>query len=141
MDFRLYWDLIQAGLIESAHDCADGGLAVALVECALPAGIGLTVNLPSHDLPPEFRLFGEDASRVVVSCDPAQLPRIKQVAEEYDISADVLGETTASNRVEIAIDRRAAISANVEELGNSYEGALEKALRTEPSDQRPTTND
>ena len=130
---RALLTLIQEGLIESAHDCADGGLAVALVECALPAGIGLSVNLPGDDLPPEFRLFGEDASRVVVSCEPAHLVRIKQVAEEYQVFADILGETAASNRVEIAIDGRAAISANMEELRNAYEGALEKALRAEPS--------
>jgi len=125
--------LIQGGLVESAHDCADGGLAVALVESALPAGIGLRVNLPAQGLPVEFRLFGEDASRVVVSCDPALLPRIQQLAEEYEISADVLGETAASNRIEIAIDGQAAISSTVEELREVYEGALETALRTEPS--------
>jgi phosphoribosylformylglycinamidine synthase len=122
--------LIQAGLVESAHDCADGGLAVALVESALPAGVGLSVNLPGADLPPEFRLFGEDATRVVLSCDPAHLPRIKQVAEEYGVAADVLGET-GSDRVEISIDSRPVISASVKELRGAYEGALEKALRTE----------
>ena len=127
---RALISLIQAGLIESAHDCADGGLAVALVECALPAGIGASINLAARDLPLEFRLFGEDASRVVVTCDPAQLARIKQVAGEYEISADVLGETSG-DRVEIAIGGQPVISASVEELRAAYEGALEKALRTE----------
>ena len=42
--------LIQAGLVESAHDCADGGLAVALVESALPAGIGLRVQIAKAKL-------------------------------------------------------------------------------------------
>ncbi len=127
---RALISLIQAGLIESAHDCADGGLAVALVECALPAGIGAAINLSARDLPLEFRLFGEDASRVIVSCDPAHLARIKQVAGEFEISADLLGET-AGDRVEIAIGGQAAISASVKELRAAYEGALEKALRTE----------
>jgi phosphoribosylformylglycinamidine synthase II len=85
--------MIRAGLIESAHDCADGGLAVALVESALPAGVGLNVRLPRQQLALELMLFGEDASRVVISCDPVHLPRIQQVAEEYGVSADVLGET------------------------------------------------
>jgi phosphoribosylformylglycinamidine synthase II len=122
--------LIQAGLVDSAHDCADGGLAVALVECALPAGIGARVNLAGKGLPPEFRLFGEDASRVLLSCDPAHLPRIKQVAEDFGVKADVLGET-GGGRVEITINDQPAISASVEELRAAYEGALEKALRTE----------
>jgi phosphoribosylformylglycinamidine synthase len=128
---RALISLIQAGLIESAHDCADGGLAVALVECALPAGIGASINLAARDLPLEFRLFGEDASRIIVTCDPAHLSRIKQVAGEYEISADVLGET-AGDRVEVVIGSQPAISASVEELRAAYEGALEKALRTEP---------
>src|SRR5207237_524538 len=44
--------IIRAGLVESAHDCADGGLAVALVESALPGRIGLSVRLPGLS-PPE----------------------------------------------------------------------------------------
>jgi phosphoribosylformylglycinamidine synthase len=122
--------LIRAGLVESAHDCADGGLAVALVEAALPAGVGLNVSLPTTELAPEFALFAEDASRVVISCDPIHLPRIKQVAEEYDIAADVLGET-GSGRVEIIAGGETAISATIQELRDSYEGSLEKALKTE----------
>jgi phosphoribosylformylglycinamidine synthase II len=124
--------IIQAKLVESAHDCSDGGLAVALVESALPGGVGLSIRLPKQQLALEFLLFGEDASRVVLSCDPIHLPRIKQVAEEYGVFADVLGET-GSDRVEITVDGQPVISASVQELREAYEGALERALRTEPS--------
>jgi phosphoribosylformylglycinamidine synthase len=124
--------IIQAGLVESAHDCSDGGLAVALVESALPGGVGLSVRLPRQQLALEFLLFAEDTSRVVLSCDPVHLPRIQQVAEEYEVSADVLGET-GSNRVEVTVGDQMVISANIAELQEAYEGALEKALRTEPS--------
>jgi phosphoribosylformylglycinamidine synthase len=123
--------IIQAGLVESAHDCADGGIAVALVESALPGGVGLSVRLPKSQLAREFVLFAEDASRVVLSCDPIHLPRIQQVAEEYGVFADVLGET-GSDRVEISVDGEPVISASVAELRDAYEGALERALRTEP---------
>ncbi|HKN70324.1 MAG TPA: phosphoribosylformylglycinamidine synthase subunit PurL, partial [Terriglobales bacterium] len=123
--------IIQAGLVESAHDCADGGLAVALVESALPGGVGLSVRLPRPQAALEFLLFAEDASRVVLSCDPIHLPRIQQVAEEYGVIADVLGET-GSDRVEITVDEQLVISASVAELREVYEGALESALRAEP---------
>jgi phosphoribosylformylglycinamidine synthase II len=123
--------LIEAEIVESAHDCADGGLIVALVEAALPAGVGANLRLAKRKLAHEFRLFGEDASRVVLSCDPIHLPRIQEIAEEYGVIADVLGET-GSDRVEIAIDGQLAISASIDELRASYEGALEKALRTDP---------
>jgi phosphoribosylformylglycinamidine synthase len=124
--------IIQAGLVESAHDCADGGIAVALVESALPAEVGLSVRLPKQQTALEFLLFAEDASRVVVSCDPVHLQRIQQVAEEYGVFADVLGET-GGDRVEIAIGEQSGISASVAELREAYEGALEGALRAEPS--------
>jgi phosphoribosylformylglycinamidine synthase II len=124
--------IIQAGLIESAHDCADGGLAVALVEAALPAGIGLAVKLPKQKLALEFRLFAEDASRVVVSCDPMHLARIQQIAEEFDVISEVLGET-GSDRVEISAGEDPVISASIEELRGAYEGSLEKALRSDPT--------
>jgi len=123
--------LIQAGLVESVHDCADGGLAVSLAECALPKGVGLSMDLKSGDLPAEFVLFGEDASRVVLSCDPGNLTRIQQVVRDFGLFADVLGET-GGDRVVINLNGNAAVSATVAELGEAYEGALEKALRTEP---------
>ncbi len=65
-------EMIQGGLVESAHDCSSGGVAVALVEPAFPKGVGLRVDVASGGLPAEFALFGEDASRVVLACDPNQ---------------------------------------------------------------------
>jgi phosphoribosylformylglycinamidine synthase len=124
--------IIDAGLAESAHDCADGGLAVALVESALPAGVGFKVTLPKQKLALEIPLFAEDASRVVLSCDRTHLARIQQIAEEYGVAADVLGET-GSDQVEISVDGQTVISASVAELRDAYEGSLEKALRTDPS--------
>jgi phosphoribosylformylglycinamidine synthase len=123
-------EIIHAGLIESAHDCSEGGIAVTLAECAFGKGIGLKVRLASHDLPAEFVLFGEDASRVLLSCDQSNLPRIKQVAVQYGLSADVIGET-ASEKLEISLEGKVVVSAKVSELREGYEGALEKALRGE----------
>src|ERR1700723_1999918 len=57
-------ELIQQGLLDSVHDCSDGGLAVALSEKAFAKGIGARVELASTGLPAEFVLFGEDASRM-----------------------------------------------------------------------------
>jgi phosphoribosylformylglycinamidine synthase II len=123
--------VIAEGLIESVHDCSDGGLAVALAEKAFPKGVGARVNAISGGLPTEYALFGEDASRVLISCDPASLSRIKEVAEKQGVSAAVIGETT-SEKLEIVLDGRAVISAEVSELSEAYEKALEWALRTDP---------
>jgi len=124
--------MIELGLVESAHDCADGGLAVALAEKAFPLSVGARVNLASGGLAAEFALFGEDAGRILVSCDPAKVSRIKEIAEEHDIAADVLGETIA-DRLEISLDGRAVVSARLAELSAIYENGLEQSLRTEPA--------
>jgi hypothetical protein len=79
-------------------------------------------------LPSEFVLFGEDASRVVISCDRGDLARIQQVAAKYRLSAEEIGETV-SGHVEIRVDGRAVVSAVLSELRDSYEGALVAALQ------------
>jgi len=122
--------LIQQGLVESAHDCSSGGVAVALAECGFANSVGVRVNLQSRDLPPEFVLFGEDASRVVLSCDPAQVHQIKEVALEYELIVDMLGETTEAD-FEVQFDGQVLVSAPVQELRDTYEGGLEAALRAD----------
>jgi phosphoribosylformylglycinamidine synthase II len=124
-------EMIQAGLVESAHDCSSGGLAVALAESALGKKVGLHVDVASNGLPTEFALFGEDASRVVISCDPANLAGIKEIAMRHGLFVDVLGETIPGE-VEIRLDGRVVVEASVAELRDVYESALERALRTEP---------
>ena len=124
-------ETIQARLVDSVHDCSEGGLAVALAESCFQKGVGASVRLASGDLPIECVLFGEDASRVVLSCDPRHVKRIQQLAIQHGILAEVVGET-ASKLLEIFVDGKIAVSAPVAELRTEFEGALEKALRSEP---------
>jgi phosphoribosylformylglycinamidine synthase len=125
-------ELIGSGLIDSAHDCSEGGLAVALAESSFANEIGCSVNVSSQGLSPEFVLFGEDASRIVISCDPTDVARIKEVAGKAGIFAESLGETVSGN-LEIKVDGRVVMSASISELRDEYEGALERALRSEPA--------
>jgi phosphoribosylformylglycinamidine synthase subunit PurL len=123
-------ELIQQGLVESVHDCSDGGLAVALAEKAFAKDVGARVNLASDGLPAEFVLFGEDAGRIVVTCDPGGLQRIQEIAEKYEIAAEVLGETIPE-RLEIFLDGRVVVSEAVSEFKAAYESALGSALRAD----------
>jgi len=125
-------EVIQARLVDSVHDCSEGGLAVALSESCFQKGVGARVRLASGDLPIECVLFGEDASRVVLSCDPKQVKRIQQLAVQHAISAEVIGETTVKT-LEIFVDGKSAVSAPVAELRADFEDALENALRSDPA--------
>jgi phosphoribosylformylglycinamidine synthase subunit PurL len=124
-------ELIRLGLADSTHDCADGGVAVALAEKAFAKGVGARVNLAAGGLFPEFVLFGEDASRILISCDPGDVARIKQVAGKHGTMTEVIGETIP-DRLEISLDGQVVISAPVSQLSEVYERALEYALRTDP---------
>jgi len=124
-------EMIQQQLLDSAHDCSDGGIAVALAEKAFAKGVGARVNLASGGLFAEFVLFGEDASRIVISCDPASVARIKEVAGKHNVTADVIGETTPET-LEISLDGKIVVSRTVKDLNAAYESALESVLRTDP---------
>jgi len=125
-------EISQEGLVDSMHDCSGGGLAVALTKPGLAKGFGINVDLASNGLPPEFVLFGEDASRVVISCDPDQVSRIKLVAEKYGLLTETIGQT-ASEVVEIKVDGKGVISARISDLQQEFEQSLETALKTEPA--------
>ncbi|MGB8061067.1 MAG: phosphoribosylformylglycinamidine synthase subunit PurL, partial [Candidatus Sulfotelmatobacter sp.] len=124
-------EMIQQQLLDSAHDCSDGGIAVALAEKAFAKGVGARVNLASGGLFAKFVLFGEDASRIVISCDPASLARIKEVAGKHHVTADVIGETMPET-LEISLDGTVVVSSTVSDLSAAYEFALQLALRTDP---------
>src|SRR5437879_1089428 len=116
---KLMLELIDKGLVESAHDCSDGGIAVALAESAFKKGIGAKVELSSAGEAPELTLFGETATRIVISCDPNKSSTIKQMAVKCGLVADLLGQTIGNN-LEISVDGKKAIGAPVSELRQGW---------------------
>ncbi len=117
-------ELAQRGILESAHDLSDGGLAVALAECSF-GGFGVRASL---ELEPEaLALFGEEPSRYVVSLPEEQLAVLRQVAGQYGVDAVLLG-TTVNGGFEIRVNGQVAIRLSVAELRAVWETALEKAL-------------
>ena len=118
------------GIMDSAHDCTEGGIAVTLVESGLAKGIGINVIC----LPRGYRRSSPCLGRTPAAwllLRPRELSRIKQIAVKYGIVSRMIGET-ASEQIEIKLDGRVVVSAAVSELREAYEGALEKALKTEP---------
>jgi phosphoribosylformylglycinamidine synthase len=127
-------EMIALGLVESAKDCSEGGLAVTLAECGFARGVGAQVDLSSCGLVPEFVLFGEDASRVLISCDPQNVERIKQIAVQCGLSVEAIGNTGPA-QLEIQIEGNAAVKASVFELRDAWASALERALHVETKER------
>ncbi len=85
-------------LLTSAHDLSDGGFAVALAECCIGGPWatrthGATVDLGRHadSVSDEGWMFGEDAARAIVSCDPADVAALQRLAHEHGIECHYLG--------------------------------------------------
>ncbi|GAA4122384.1 phosphoribosylformylglycinamidine synthase subunit PurL [Nocardioides fonticola] len=79
-----------AGLLASAHDLSDGGLAQALVECSLRHMVGAAVEV---DDDPFVALFSESTGRVLVTVDPDDVEALLDLAEQHGVAAAVLGAT------------------------------------------------
>jgi phosphoribosylformylglycinamidine synthase subunit PurL len=123
-------ELIETGVIESAHDCADGGVSVALAEAAFVSGMGAEIDLSSNGLFTEAVLFAEDASRIVITCDSKKAQDIQQVAIKWGVRADRIGQTVPENLV-IKVDGHTAVTALVSDLRQQWETALPRALHAE----------
>jgi phosphoribosylformylglycinamidine synthase len=123
-------DLIGKGLLQSAHDCSDGGLAVAAAESCFGREIGAELRLPEGSEPLEIALFGEEASRVLLSCVPGDRQTIQEIAVQHSIEADFLGRTGGEKLV-IRRGPADVISAYVSDLKNVWAHALESALHSD----------
>jgi phosphoribosylformylglycinamidine synthase len=87
-------EAIRCGVARSAHDCADGGLAVALAECCMTGPdqpLGADLKLPG-ELRPDATLFAESASRIVLSVRPGDVARVERIAQEHAVPCRRLGE-------------------------------------------------
>jgi len=133
---------IRDGMVESAHDCAEGGLAVTLAECCFGTPLGARIDLGSAgDVPAAFRriatLFGESASRIVVSTRPEQLDRLLADAADAGVAAQAIG-TTGGSRITIAVGGEPAIDVPVSEAETVWATAIERRMSTKVS--RPLKN-
>src|SRR5205085_2315632 len=104
--------LADARLMRSAHDCSDGGLAVAVAECCFDtSGMGVEISIRgaqvsrNSSLDDAAALFGESASRAIVSVAPDDLTAVLERAAAAGVPAAVIGQT-GGNRLRMAVDGR-----------------------------------
>ena len=126
---RFLVEVIGDGLLLSAHDCAEGGLAVALAECCFDTGgRGAEVDVPSagvdHGLIAESTLFGESASRVVVSVEQSRADELLARAQAAGVPAASIGET-GGTRLVIRVDGAPAIDVAILDAEHAWNSAIE----------------
>jgi phosphoribosylformylglycinamidine synthase len=114
----------QKRLLASAHDCADGGLSVALAESTFPLGLGIELDF-SGSISTAAALFGETQSRVVVSLDCGRLADLEGLLKVKNLPHTVLGRVIKDDRfiIKYNSDR---LEAAVSELKQNWSAALPK---------------
>ena len=127
----------EAGLLASAHDCADGGLAVALAESCFSSlnrsGIGAEIDaseVTTASLAPTSVLYSESPSRIILSFPRSSLALVEDLASRANCPITILGQV-GGDRLRIRIGAEEVISAAVSELENVWRGSLAKKLEAE----------
>jgi phosphoribosylformylglycinamidine synthase len=131
---RLLVLLADQRLIHSAHDCSDGGLAVTLAECTFgTGGIGAEVSIDAVAISRDARinvagaLFGESASRVVVSAPSDHVTEVLQQAAKAGVPARVIGET-GGNRLRVAVAGIVEVDVAVHEAERAWSETIERTF-------------
>ncbi len=116
----LLQDLAREGVLASAHDVSDGGLAVCLAEACIGRGLGCRVRLPgAASVPAIARLFAEEPTRVVISFAPDARDAVALLCEEHAVPFEVIGEVGGN---ELVIEGSVAVA--VGELAARHHAAL-----------------
>ncbi|HEV8540317.1 MAG TPA: phosphoribosylformylglycinamidine synthase subunit PurL [Nitrospiraceae bacterium] len=131
-------NVISGGLVKSAHDCSDGGLAVALAECCIsnPGNpLGAVIKLSPQAVRRDSLLFGESQSRVILSVSQTKADAVLKKASELNVPAAVIGTVGGQKlMIDVEADRYGAairIDAELNQLHDTWAHSLERALNSQ----------
>ncbi|HDL78577.1 MAG TPA: hypothetical protein ENH09_03270 [Bacteroidetes bacterium] len=119
----------ELGLLQSAHDISEGGLAVALAESCILNSENRPGAITEFSSPirPDFLIFGEDQSRAILSVKPEKADEIRRLAEKYTVPTAAIGIVT-KQPFQIYLNERLILEADINELSKLYESAIEEEM-------------
>ncbi|MGH7508044.1 MAG: phosphoribosylformylglycinamidine synthase subunit PurL [Gemmatimonadales bacterium] len=122
-------------LLRSAHDCSEGGLAVALAEAAMggpyvPGSLGASLDLTGYapDVPTEGLLYGEDGARAVLTCSPPSARHLIALANEYEVPVFHAGRVESAGTLELKVGTE-LFSWSTEALRRIYSEAIPRRMQ------------
>jgi len=113
---------IEVGITKSAHDLSDGGLAVALAECAILGEQGASLRL-KDTLREDALLFGESQSRILLTIDPRDIFAFTDIAMLFALPFEIIGKVGGKN---LTVEGPASelLDIKVSDLSKAYYGAI-----------------
>jgi len=121
---------IGQGLVNSAHDCSEGGLAVALAECCVSRKgkmIGANINNLNYDIRRDALLFGESQSRIIISCPQGCAEKIRKIALGFKAPFCLIGKT-GGRVLRILNNCEELIYLSLEDLSEAWRASLKKEI-------------
>lgn len=118
-------ELIQKSLISSAHDCSEGGLAVAVAESCFSPGcqtLGATLTLEST-LRNDTLLFGETQSRIVISFSEERINQIEDMAIKSQVDFSLIGKVGGSHFT-VMVNGKEVVKQDIEDLKEIWKTSL-----------------
>jgi phosphoribosylformylglycinamidine synthase len=117
-------EAIEQGLIKSAHDCSEGGLAVTIAESVIsaPFSFGAEISLDSS-IRKDALLFGESQSRIILSANKMDVNKVMALAGKRNVSANIIGKVTKNN-FKININSRPVINLGCNEIREVWKNSL-----------------
>ena len=122
---------IRQGWVKSAHDSAEGGVAIALAECCINSNLGAEINLPEFSIRPDVLLFGEGGARIVVSISPENVDIWESyLTEHLGNNWQKIGSVgTLNNNFRVyTVDKLPLIDLKLAEMKLAWENAIELRL-------------
>ncbi|MEM2226976.1 MAG: phosphoribosylformylglycinamidine synthase subunit PurL [Candidatus Bathyarchaeia archaeon] len=124
-------DAIRGGLIDAAHDCSKGGIAVALAVMAMKGGLGADVDLGRIPRSGVERLdellFSESYARFIISAQPGAARELRAIAERHGCALSRLGRVIDSPELSMRHGER-EIRCGLGELMEAWKGSMRRYL-------------
>ncbi|HXC62161.1 MAG TPA: AIR synthase related protein, partial [Nitrospiria bacterium] len=127
---------IKSGLIKSAHDCSEGGFAVAIAESCITCEdfiMGAEVTLSDRKIRRDALLFGESQSRILATVPEEKLPELERLAAQHKVPFEVIGQA-GGDRLRISVhdsssDRTSClIDLEADKIAVTWRNAISKVL-------------
>lgn len=125
---NLLLEAIEAGMVTSAHDISDGGLAVALAEAAMGHGLGAEINIVTV-LRRDEALFSESQSRFIITIKTQDLKKLEEKLRDHQIPYQLLGSVKGEH-LKITINHEEVVNLPVKEMEQAWRGALQCIMET-----------
>jgi phosphoribosylformylglycinamidine synthase len=119
-------EAIRADVINSAHDCSDGGIAVALAECCISnveSQTGAEIDLSRYSgIENRALLFGETQGRILVSSSAPE--RVISIARTFDVPCERIGTVRAASEILEIVLPKGSLRAPLSRLSNAYHATI-----------------